>query len=469
MKSVILNSENSSLIVTYNEWIDLKKSISVLYAKGKNTEGKEAEANKIEKELISASSDFKNFNNAQKITWKEIQNELKPRDIAIEFIQYNELLGNERIYSALIVTANRKYPLMVKICSERDIQSIIGTIQGNDLSYINKIYGKDYKAFQELYNVIWKPLEPHLNNVNNIYLSPTGLLHKISFSALKNPNNIYLCDQYKIHLMGSTGKLTEKNNTENISNYSIKLFGGVNFNKKEGDREVWSYLPGTLNEVESIYAKLKKKKIDVELFTDENASEKKFKTVASDCNILHIATHGFFYPDPDKIDKTFSVKDQSEQGDLAFRGGSDQYGMWSFVQNKNPLMRSGVVLSGANDVWLNTKQDSKNDGVLTAQEVATIDMRKTDLVVLSACETGLGDIKGSEGVYGLQRSFKMAGVKYIIMSLWQVPDKETSEFMSLFYKSVLKTNDIEQSFRITQLKMRKKYAPYYWAAFVLIE
>ena len=98
-----------------------------------------------------------------------------------------------------------------------------------------------------------------------------------------------------------------------------------------------------------------------------------------------------------------------------------------------------------------------------------MNLQKTGLVVLSACETGLGDIKGSEGVYDLQRSFKMAGVKYIIMSLWQVPDKETAEFMTTFYKYLTKTNDIKSSFNQTQKDMRKKYDPYYWAAFVLIE
>jgi CHAT domain-containing protein len=133
-------------------------------------------------------------------------------------------------------------------------------------------------------------------------------------------------------------------------------------------------------------------------------------------------------------------------------------------------MRSGLVFSGANDVWSKqNKNDSIDDGVLTAQEVSNIDMRKTDLVVMSACETGLGDIKGSEGVYGIQRAFKMAGVYFMIMSLWQVPDKETEEFMTSFYKNLIKQKDIKKAFAKTQKEMRTKYDPYFWAAFVLIE
>ena len=132
-------------------------------------------------------------------------------------------------------------------------------------------------------------------------------------------------------------------------------------------------------------------------------------------------------------------------------------------------MRSGLVFAGANQIWQSNYKVSDNDGILTANEVVLLDLHNTHLVVLSACETGLGDIKGSEGVYGLQRAFKMAGVKYIIMSLWQVPDKETVEFMELFYKKLLKTKDVRRSFNETQKEMRKKYDPYFWAAFVLVE
>ena len=151
-----------------------------------------------------------------------------------------------------------------------------------------------------------------------------------------------------------------------------------------------------------------------------------------------------------------------------FRGANGGFGVASFVENPNPLMRAGLVLAGANDVWSTKSKKAKDDGVLTAQEVSHIDMRRTKLAVLSACETGLGDIRGSEGVYGLERAFKMAGVNYIVMSLWQVPDKETSEFMSLYYARLMKKKNIQLAFKDAQKVMRKKYDPYYWGAFVLI-
>ena len=127
-------------------------------------------------------------------------------------------------------------------------------------------------------------------------------------------------------------------------------------------------------------------------------------------------------------------------------------------------------MSGANRVWTGKSiPDGMDDGILTAYEVSMLDLSNTKLVVLSACETGLGDIKGSEGVYGLQRAFKMAGVKYILMTLWEIRDEVTAEFMKVFYQQWLKGKDIHEAFKFAQDEMRKKYEANYWAAFVLVE
>jgi CHAT domain-containing protein len=168
--------------------------------------------------------------------------------------------------------------------------------------------------------------------------------------------------------------------------------------------------------------------------------------------IIHIATHGYFLP-----------------------GGNDtlrkEAGLFNqFKTASNPLLRTGLIFAGANYVWSGKKPvEGIEDGIATAYEISQLDLNTTELVVLSACETGLGDINGSEGVYGLQRAFRMAGVKKLIVSLWQVPDKETSELMTLFYSNWLKGSSIRDAFSKAQKEMRKKYTPYYWAAFVLIE
>jgi CHAT domain-containing protein len=175
-----------------------------------------------------------------------------------------------------------------------------------------------------------------------------------------------------------------------------------------------------------------------------------------------VATHGFFFGDPVETKKQIHV----EEAEVDFRGGSR--GTKTLVENSNPLMRSGIVMAGANDIW-NEENTSDEDGVLTAYEVSLLNLQNTKLAVLSACETGLGDIKGSEGVYGLQRAFKMAGVKQLVMSLWQVPDKETEEFMTTFYASLVNIKDIHKAFAMAQKTLRLKYEPYFWGAFVLIE
>jgi CHAT domain-containing protein len=135
------------------------------------------------------------------------------------------------------------------------------------------------------------------------------------------------------------------------------------------------------------------------------------------------------------------------------------------------MFRSGLVLAGGNPTWTGkTHSNGQEDGILTAYEIAQLDLTRTHLVVLSACETALGDVQDNEGVIGLQRAFKMAGVEQMIVSLWQVPDKATMELMTLFYKNWLSGEPTRQAFRKAQLRLKEKYKhPYYWAAFVLIE
>ena len=144
----------------------------------------------------------------------------------------------------------------------------------------------------------------------------------------------------------------------------------------------------------------------------------------------------------------------------------------SLAKAKNPLLRSGLILAGGNHSWSGTEPTTLgNDGILSAAEVSNLNLENTYLVVLSACETGLGDISGNEGVFGLQRAFKTAGANYLLMSLWKVPDAETSEFMQHFYTEWNRLGDLEEAFRSTQKIMKATYPnePYKWAAFVLVK
>lgn len=211
----------------------------------------------------------------------------------------------------------------------------------------------------------------------------------------------------------------------------------------------WGYLPGTKTEIGLIAALFNNKHLPCEVKTGFAASEDNFKMIGiaqASPTILHIATHGYFFDEPKNEDKTAS-----------------------FQNSENPLIRSGLVMAGANKAWIDGHgYNNMEDGILTAFEIANLNLSKTKLVVLSACDTGLGDIQGTEGVYGLQRAFKMAGVDYILMSLWPVDDEKTAELMRLFYKNYLNGKPIREAFRGAQNEMKLHYAPYHWAGFVLI-
>jgi len=477
MRNAIYSSNNNELIRNYNDWVVLKRQIVKKYSNGEDARILEYKADSLEGNLVKNSNEFSNFKKVQNINWQKVQKGLNENEVAIEFTRFPLLDSDSSIfdftnqiqYIALIITKESKYPKMIPLFEEKQLETIIGKFGGNNYSYINSIYGKNDEVNTELYNLIWKPMEASLKGAKKVYLSPDGLLHKISFSAIAKKQNVYLCDAYDIEVKSTTGKIAESQRMiKGCTLTNATLFGGINYNTDSTQQKVWNYLEGTKTETQKIDKILKKAKVNVNYYTNNSATEEEFKLMASNSNILHIATHGFFYPDPKEVQNETEKK--VEYGEVIFRGGSRGFGVNSFVENNNSLMRSGLVFAGANDVWSKqNKNDSIDDGVLTAQEVSNIDMRKTELVVMSACETGLGDIKGSEGVYGLQRAFKMAGVRYEIMSLWQVPDKETEEFMTTFYKKLIKKSEIKQAFADTQKEMRAKYDPYFWAAFVLIE
>lgn len=437
-------------------------------------------ADERERELVKLSAEYSSMQRLFDYKWQDIQKKLKPGEAAIEFLFFDQG-GNKdsTVYAALLLTYNKK-PIPVKLFTGDQIKKTLLKYDNADNKTISQLYGTRQTINCELYDLIWSPLEKHLFGIKNIYFAPAGILNKISFSAL-GAGKQALCDRYNLYQLGSTGKLiySDQYAFNRISN--IVLFGGIDYNTDTlADlselTEPWPFLPGTFEEKECLEILMKKYNIPTLGYSGKYAKEEEFKKLFVETNdnpcILHIATHGFFYQDPQtqRIEnKDLTIRNGvSEYGSVNFRGTTG-YGTWQYVNNKNPMMRSGLVLTGANRVWSEDQSKNEDDGILTAHEISQLNMRNTDLVVLSACETGLGDIKGSEGVYGLQRAFKMAGVKYIIMSLWQVPDKETVEFMEMFYKKLLKIKDVRIAFTQTQKEMRKKYDPYYWASFVLIE
>lgn len=473
MRLAIQNSNDSELISMYENWVELRKNLSVLYTTEvleitEDIKDLERKVNDLEKELVVKSGIFSDFERDLNVSWTDVRDNLNSGEAAIEFVKFEKWNSEEEYYyAALVITPDIDFPKMIGLFLEKDLELIIQELTDNDLANVNTIYGTLEKPEQKLYNLVWKPMEDVLKDIQKVYLSPVGLLHKVSFASIANDKNILLCNVYDIYNLSSTVKLVRPEEFTLQQGQNAVLFGGVNYNSDRSTKEVWKYLEGTKQEINSISEILNKNGVVFREFTDNNSTKKQFEKSSAGAHIIHIATHGFFYPDPNESKR--SLNQTIIQGEVDFRGTTGGFGSMQLVSNPNPLMRSGIALTGANIIWNDEVIDDTDNGVLTSQEIINLNFQNSGLVVLSACETGLGDIKGSEGVYGLQRAFKMAGAKNLIMSLWQVPDKETVEFMTSFYSLLFEYYDTRKAFNETQRIFSQKYDPFFWAAFVLLE
>ncbi len=199
---------------------------------------------------------------------------------------------------------------------------------------------------------------------------------------------------------------------------------------------------------------------------DATALEGRLKTACRSPRILHLATHGFFLPDQERDLNREGRGLGFDFGD--FSGARDGLARFSGPLMENPMLRSGLALAGAN-TWLKAGNppEEAEDGLLTAEDVTGLDLLATELVVLSACETGLGQVHVGEGVFGLRRAFVLAGAKTLVMSLWKVPDEPTRELMEHFYGRLLAGEGRAEALRQAQLALKAKYPePFYWGAFI---
>lgn len=468
LKLHITSVSDTSLATTYDEWIKTNKHIAKNYFDSDKLAIVNKKKDSLETILVRYSNFFDKYYKNISQTWKSSASLLGDNEAIIEFVHFNDFRLNlkgvlkdsiENVYGAYILKANSE-PVYIPLFKESELANILTWNTANNQAFADHCYGTKEDLNTELFSLIWQPLSKHLGKVRNVYISPSGLLFKISFSAISTPKGNNLCQTYNLYNFSDYNAFSE-NYDSTIS--SALVFGGVSFG--ESNSSVWTYLEGTLKESTEIHNILETKGIRSQLFQEQQATESNFITNSQSSDLLHIATHGFFFEDPSLAE--INKEENTSYGEVEFRNSNLTIGIGKFLYSKNPLKRSGIVLANAN-TFLDSTISTSLDGILTASEVSILDLSNVQLVVLSACETGLGSINGFEGVYGLQRAFKMAGAKHLIMSLWQVPDKETEEFMIMFYEHLVKYNDVKKAFSKTQLKMSKKYDPFYWGAFILI-
>lgn len=395
----------------------------------------------IQKELIS-------------LKWplgqEELSATLSGQEAVIDFITI-DVDSEMKQYGAFVATHERQSLVFIPVCTEQELKIVLE-------KPINQ-------RCRELYQLIWQPLEAAIKGRSNLYIASSDLLNRIPFVGIETPEGA-LCDQYTIRFISSIS-LVDRLKANSIDYMSkiknIFLYGGADFGllpEEPGTTrgQGFSYLPGSKREVTEIARNLSPQ-WKVKAFTGKEATEEQFANLSyqqeSPC-VVHVSTHGFYLP--------YSPEERAEE--------SSSTGVKSYTSFFEPLLRSGFALSGANRSWNKGSVPlDLHDGVLTGYEIAGINLSNTELVVLSACNTGLEEIRVGTVSRGLQHAFFRAGARAVMTSLWEVPDKETEIFMKEFYAQWMSGITLSQAFVNTQRMMRKAYPndAEKWAGFVLME
>ena len=462
-------------------------------AERKNVAELEEKANTAEKELARTMTGYTEAK--RQVKWDDVRANLKASEAAIEFVHFKVIFPSatdSTMYAALLLLPGSEQPKFIPLFEEKALALLVSSNTERKADYVNELYTLADRGLvklgtekSSLYELIWKPLEAELSGVKTIYLSPSALLHRINIDAIPVSETETIADKYQLISLNSTRQLVIPTQIKKANNDAV-LFGGIQFEQDSTIQNnepllasrsrghlsftsvdstlrggTWQYLAGTEREVNAIEKIMLTSGIDPSLKKGYEATEETFKNIGTNNSpsprILHIATHGYFFPDPKSTLKNTGLSGEQES---------------VFKISDHPMLRSGLIMAGGNAAWQgNQTLEGKEDGILTAYEISQMNLSNTELVVLSACETGLGEIQGNEGVYGLQRAFKIAGAKYLIMSMWQVPDKQTSLLMTTFYKKWLEEKmAIPEAFHAAQKELREiGLDPYQWAGFVLVE
>lgn len=455
-RDAFVNSENTEVKQLYEEWrIKQKELVRAYYDDNKKNEIARLtkEVNQFENELANKTDAFVKTFKLARPEWTEIQTKLKDGEKVVEMVRFTEktrsAFDSKIYYAAYIFDNNSTTPEILYLDTPAE------DLEGKYLKTYKaaiKYKIKDNQSFEHY----WKQIYNKTKGAKKIYFSPAGVFNLINIPSIFNTEtqNYILKDQ-KIHYLTSSAEIIKERIPHDIETGA--LFGRPKYNIENptliassetthrgfirGFRGTHiSDLPGTETEVTTIEQLLKSSDVSTTLSLGQNATEEALYQINSP-TILHIATHGFW---------------SKPSSNAAF-------------SSTNALLNSGLLLAGVENYYNTTPPPETSDGILTAFEAQNLDLEGTDLVILSACETGLGDISAGEGVFGLQRAFRSAGAHSTITSLWKVDDAATRDFMISLYKHYLESNDKYEAFRLAQLHILEKYKdPMYWGAFIFM-
>ena len=456
LRSAILSSQDTTLINPYLMVQLLKKElVSITNDKKLNNEEKEERVLSVRGEINDSE--------------RKLIDYLRQGEMAIEFA-----VSSDSVYYALVIKGNNSVPQIIKLCTVSELTS----------------------KKQDIFNIIWKPLISNTDDVKTIYFSPAGELYNLPIEYANSTDNHTIGENYEIYRLSSTREIvisrdstyTNKKNANNAVLYGyLDYYADENYKSKIGSRlekKVFGnnittrfskkgrglranvgrleYSKAEIHDIDSLLVSNNYATVD-SIFENSKGTETSLKNYSQKpMRILHLATHGFY----------ISKKEMENYKDLDFLSldnvDTDE------IEDKE-LVRSGLLFAGANHTLEGDGviPDGYDDGILTALEVASLDLIGLDLVVLSACQTGQGDL-GDDGVLGLQRGFKKAGANSILMSLWKVDDEATQILMTQFYKNLVSGQSKRQSLQSAQRYLREYNSgqynkPEYWAAFILLD
>ncbi|HSV61097.1 MAG TPA: CHAT domain-containing tetratricopeptide repeat protein [Variovorax sp.] len=390
------------------------------------------EGAELERQLARRSAAFasQQEQGAKPVSWKSVRAALKPDEAAVEYLGFES--RRRRLFVALVLTPGDGPPQVLAL---GDADSLAEPM-------------RDYRrraglerdpapaGARSFYDAFWKPLEPTLRSVKRIHLAPDDVLNQVAWATVADDKGL-LGERLDLRLLSSTRDLLAPQEIAAVK--SAVLVGNVDFGVSAAP--VYAALPATREEIGALSRLLADAGWRVVRMEGKAATESLFKKEVRHPRVLHVASHGFF--------------EQPQRAEAP----------------DDPMLRSGLVLAGANAGASGTHED----GVLTALEASTLDLRGTELVVLSACETGVGSVLQGEGVFGLWRALELAGAQSVMMSLWKVPDEETRVLMELFYRKWLSGMDKHLALRDAQLELRQRTIrdwgrdrPQLWGAFVLV-
>lgn len=453
---------------SYYEMVNLQNTVNSLakdYKKNKEQiDQMHQRISSIDKQLTPVIShlgytDFLNLN------YTDIQKMLGENEILLDFTSF---ISDEQVHQhvAFVVDNKQTYPKLIKSFTEEGINTLLGRYP-LDFLYKNPISDKALE-------MLWTPIAKEVKGKQTIYYVPSGMMHQIALESLPMKDGSLLGKHYHFVRLTSAREIANVKNKLSVNpQKQAVLYGGLKYDMDETDmtkeathykadnilamnrggvtrgKGKWEEIRNAKEEIDVIWKLLNKKKIRVRPLTGVQGTEESFYAMSGKApQILHIATHGFYYT-PEKATEV------------------------SYLNGYTDAMQlSGLIMAGGNTEWMG-KPIPKGvmGGVLTANDIATLDLKGTDLVALSACQTGLG-IATPEGIYGLQRAFKKAGVQTIIMSLWKVKNDVARDFMVKFYEELTGPAGWNKRMAFENAKeyVRKLYNdPYKWAAFVMLD